>query len=463
MQIRKIGLAAFVVSLLTFLLYAPTCFFDFLHWDDDWLVVLNTHVHGISKENLRWMFGSFCPIPPAYRPLMWFSFALNFEAGQLAPFVYHLTNVVLHTMNAGLLTLLLAALLRFQFPTTEKGSLTVALASAAGALFWGMNPLRDEVVSWISARGHLLAVFFLMLATLAYLRSAAGDKRWYWPSFILYGLSMLAYPIAYPYFLVLLLIDRYPLRRWAPLEKLPFALLAIMSLAIETLAGAQVPTVGQASPGERVLRGLYVLAYYAWKPWWPTHLSPVNPLFSAPERWKSLAWVMAALLILFTGWIFSKRRQWQGPFTLWVCHFLLYVPFIGLLTTRYYPSDRYSYGPGLVWAFAIAAGLICMIREKPEWRAGLVLGMGFLISASAAKAQQQTAIWKDDVTFFHYILAELKDDLYRLDIYWRLGRVYLERGEEEKGLALLEETLRLSPHYAPALRVRDAYLAQKKT
>jgi len=48
------------------------------------------------------------------------------------------------------------------------------LAAGFAALFFSLHPLRVEAVAWASARGDVVATFFLLAAVLSYLRATGN-------------------------------------------------------------------------------------------------------------------------------------------------------------------------------------------------------------------------------------------------------------------------------------------------
>jgi hypothetical protein len=84
-----------------------------------------------------------------YVPITWLSFALDHAVWGLRPAGYHLTNVLLHAVNAALVSVLAADLLR---RATGWPDPICRLGAAVSALFGGLHPLRVEAVSWVTGR-----------------------------------------------------------------------------------------------------------------------------------------------------------------------------------------------------------------------------------------------------------------------------------------------------------------------
>lgn len=131
--------------------------------DDVPLIVRNLRLHSLNAANLGFLLShamwdsdmSAAQTGHAltyYRPLVMWSYALDWWWGGGGSTAFHVTNLVLHG-----LTVLLAgrAVLRW------SGSATGALLAAA---FFGLHPARAESVAWISGRPDVLATLGLLIS-----------------------------------------------------------------------------------------------------------------------------------------------------------------------------------------------------------------------------------------------------------------------------------------------------------
>jgi hypothetical protein len=100
-----------------------------------------------------------------FRPLFILSYVIDGRIWGARPFGYHVTNVILHGLNAFLVFQLAAKLLQRFAPTSSGGT---GVAIAAAALFL-LHPSHTEAVTWISGRADLIATFFVLASLLAYL------------------------------------------------------------------------------------------------------------------------------------------------------------------------------------------------------------------------------------------------------------------------------------------------------
>ena len=110
------------------------------------------------------------------RPLTDYSFALDYAVAGLAPWPYHLTNILLHAGNVLLLYGIAWAMLATPPLLRRYGAARRAIAWAAAALF-AAHPLASEGVGYISSRSEVLAGFWILLAFGAYIVAAATRRR----------------------------------------------------------------------------------------------------------------------------------------------------------------------------------------------------------------------------------------------------------------------------------------------
>ncbi|HWN90409.1 MAG TPA: hypothetical protein VNQ15_03330, partial [Verrucomicrobiae bacterium] len=94
---------------LTFLCYLPALANGFIDWDDSPLLLRNPHYRGLGLDQLRWMFTT--RLMGHWMPLNWISFGLDHAVWGMTPFGYHLTNLLLHAINAAVVYALASKLL----------------------------------------------------------------------------------------------------------------------------------------------------------------------------------------------------------------------------------------------------------------------------------------------------------------------------------------------------------------
>src|ERR1051325_9147161 len=97
------------------------------------------------------------PVSLNYHPLTILSLAVNYHFSKLAPYGYHLLNLILHLANT---------LLVFFF--TYKLSRQNVFAAFFVSLFFGIHPMHVESVAWIAERKDVLYTFFFLAGLITY-------------------------------------------------------------------------------------------------------------------------------------------------------------------------------------------------------------------------------------------------------------------------------------------------------
>ncbi|HTQ10180.1 MAG TPA: hypothetical protein VMI31_08930 [Fimbriimonadaceae bacterium] len=148
------------LSLIIFLPFAGNGFLA-----DDWDVLSHLVAGG--------PFGMWTHPPTSFfRPMVSSTLWLNSWAGPWHSWAYSIPSFVLNALNAGLVFLVSQALLR---RNPEIEARTKRAISALAALIFLTAPSNVEAILFISARGDLLAGFFVLASVLAFM--AAVDRR----------------------------------------------------------------------------------------------------------------------------------------------------------------------------------------------------------------------------------------------------------------------------------------------
>jgi len=178
------------VSLVTFILYLTALRNDFVEWDDNMYVFENPHIRSLNPSFFLWAFSTF--YAGNWHPLTWISHALDYAVWGLNPLGHHLTNILLHAVNAFLVVVLVLRLMEARKPASspasggatgdqglQAGKLTsshyspLIVAGVTGLLF-GIHPIHVESVAWVAERKDLLCALFYLLSIMAYVKYAAN-------------------------------------------------------------------------------------------------------------------------------------------------------------------------------------------------------------------------------------------------------------------------------------------------
>ncbi|MBL0350372.1 MAG: tetratricopeptide repeat protein [Elusimicrobia bacterium] len=434
-------------------MHFPVLGLGFLNWDDNHNLLLNEPFLAGGVGALRWAWTTY--YSGLYMPLTWMSFGLDKALWGLVPFGFHLTNWVLHAVNAVLFFSLSLALFRHD-PESVPPSPRGAVAAALAALLFSIHPLRVESVAWITERKDVLGGFFFLLSLLLYVHAAdprAGKRARGLRTLSLgsYLFSLLSKPIALGGPLILLALDYFPLQRWTDRRSLPalvrekiphFALAGAGALL--ALATGGRPSADTYGWDARLTQSLACLPFYLLKTFWPNSLAPVHEfawdmnVFSFPAGGYALGGI--ALMAL----IFWARARAPGFFVAGIVYLALLAPIAGLLHRGpQWAADRYTYLSCLGWA-VLAGGLGArwVFRAPRALSTILVLAAIALLGGLATTTRAYIPCWRDSESLWRR----------ELEIYpwsylgnYNLGTTLLERDRPADALPFLTASIRLHP------------------
>jgi len=442
-------LVAIAVASMAWIAFLPALRGGFLPWDDESNLVANRAWRGLGWAQVGWMLTTFHK--GHWIPVTWLSFGADYLVWGMEPKGYHLTNVLLHAANAGLVCLVGTRLLA---RTGARGASRLAGAAAA-ALCFALHPLRVESVAWVTERRDVLSAFFFLLAALGYLRASRQEPVWksraYWIALGAFALSLGSKSMAVSLPLILLVLDVYPLRRWRGawrariLEKLPFALLSLgasVVAAVAVRAGGSVSSLADLGVAQRLAISAYSLVFYLWKTLLPIGLSPLYELPVGIDPFAPIYLVSAATAIAITSAaiVLRARRPWM--LAAWTAYVVMLLPVVGLAHNGpQIAADRYTYLPCLPFALVAGAGVALLWR-----RAWVVAASAAALLGLAVLTAFQIGAWRDAESLWTRALAVSPSAI----AHASLGVVLDERGRHEEAIAQFRDALRTNPGLAHA-------------
>lgn len=438
-----------VIFVVTLGVFWPARGFDFVDVDDAAFVTENPMVQrGLALESVRWAFTSFHAsnwVPGTFLSLM-----LDRSVFGPGPAGFHLTNILLHALDAALLGLLALRL--------GAGRAAAVLV----ALLFALHPMRVESVAWVSERKDVLSTAFWLVCTLAWVAWVRTRRRRDYALAVLalaLGLATKGMLVTLP--ATLLILDWWPLRREEPwrrrvVEKLPLFGLALCGAAITLIAqgsGTSVTTLGVLGPAERVANALVGYVTYLGRLLWPLELAYFypHPAFVPPYAGWSAARIASSALVfvaITAGAVALARRGHRFALAGWLWYTLTLLPVIGLVQVGMQSTaDRYTYVPqiGLI---AIVVGAGTAIARRHRRLAGpLLAGGAVVVAASAALTARELPHWRDSEALFGRALEVTGNNGVALDA---LGAHLARKGELEEARLVLERAVRAQPLYAEA-------------
>lgn len=481
MTTRRRFLPAFFVLLATVVVYLPVAWLGFVSYDDPLYVTQNRVVRrGLTGEGIVWAFTT-GDASHYWHPVTWLSHMLDVQVFGLRPAGHHVTNLVLHCLCA------VAVYLVLQRSTKDSGP---ALFTA---LLFALHPLRVESVAWIAERKDLLGGLFFWLALMAYvLYSERPSPLRYTAVALLFLLGLLAKPMVVTMPFVLLLLDVWPLRRfartqesgsdideaeWSParavlrtasrrtdwrilvLEKAPlFVMGAAVSLITLRMSAATTLPLERLPLTARLANAVTAYVTYLQKLIWPSRLAVIYPHPGMPSMGHLL--VSAGVLLSITIAVLWARRRRPYLALGWFWYLGTLVPVIGIVQVGSQAlADRYTYvsltGILVMVSWGLRDLFASIVRRVGATLEGFARGMRWVQVAGAsvilivfsAVTWGQVGYWSNSVTLFGHALDVTKDNCVA---HVGLGNALGEMGRLDESSAHFAEALRINPAYGLA-------------
>ena len=359
---------------------------------------------------------------------------------------YHLVNILLHALSAGLLTVILRRL-------------AIPGAAIAGMLF-ALHPVHVESVAWMTELKNTLSGVLGLAAALTYLRFDDTRSRWaWWLAFGLFLLAVLAKSVTTTLPAVLLVVfwwrrGRLDWRRdFMPLQ--PFfvtgIMLGLLTAWVEhTYIGARGAEF-QLTLVERTLVAGRAFWFYLGKLLWPVNLIFVYPRWQISQGvWWQYLFPLAVIGALALAW--RLRTRTRGPLAALLIFGGMLFPALGFFNV--YPflfsfvADHFQYLASIPILTMIGSGLAIAgsrLFDSTRARAAAALALGGVLGMLTWLQSRQ---YVDAETLYRETIARNPGAWMA---YNNLGALRLENGGDAKEAAtLIEDSLRIYSDNAEA-------------
>ena len=332
------------------------------------------------------------------RPLLMFSYWLNFQMGATDPHIYHTTNVLLHFIVSIVVMLIAARLLEW---AGVSGRMRTSLAVFSGGIFL-LHPLQTESVAYVASRSEVLSVLFYYSAFAIFIYSNRDSISW--PRAIsvvvLFGAAAATkeHTLTLPALILLtdLFWHRGGLRKNAALYGL-IVLAGIAGAAVVLKILLAANTVGFGLKGLSPVSYFFTQCRVIWTyvrmfflPF-GQNIDPDLPLSAGVLDHGAIFGLIALLLLVAGAWIYRKR--WPlASFGVFVFLLLLaptssvipirdvlaerrvYLPFIGLILIVLEPLRRLQFQQAIgACAAALVACTVLTYQRSDVWSTPLTL------------------------------------------------------------------------------------------
>ncbi len=445
----SIWLSALVTGGICLLVYVRALSCKFVNLDDLNYVVNNVNIRHLDMHLIVWAFTK--PLD-LWIPLTWLSFALDYSIWGLDAYGYHLTNILLHSINAGLVVLIADQLCRKLFAEGEYSPETSRLypvVLVVAGLAFGIHPLRVESVAWVAERKDVLSGVFSLGTLYFYINAVqhgepARKRMNLIVSLALFTFSLMAKPVSVVLPAIMLVVDWYPLKRFVKgnmhlllVEKLPFMLLsfgtAVITMSVAVHKNMLVP-IDLLPVSERLFISGRAIFEYMYLLLFPVGIIPYY-VIPDPVPLSYAIKTMAVVVVAGYCAYSARKRPWV------LATFLGFIiPILPVLSVTQNGAQslaaRYTYLPSVAASIALGAALFPLLRRiRLSWhRSGMVAVGGcvvVLLLSYAWMTQRLIGVWNDSVTFWSRVI-ELQPTY----------RAYKERGVNNSTSGRYPEAIR---------------------
>jgi len=444
-----------LLTIVTFIAFAPILNNGFISFDDDAYIYHNKNITtGLTGKNISWAFTNIHA--NNYHPLTSLSHMLDCQLFKLNAGNHHSINLIFHIAN----TLLLFTV----FSRMTKR----AWASAFVAALFAIHPLHVESVAWASERKDLLSTFFMMLTLLTYAGYAKrpGAGR-YLLTLALFALGLLSKQMLVTVPFILLLLDYWPLERFKKtklssliLEKIPFlilsAALGIVTVIVQRRMGL-LKTFSNYPLQWRIENAIVSYIIYIEKMFWPVNLAIFYPHPKGDIAfWQVAGSLLILLFITFLAIWKIRRRPYIAVGWLWFLGAL--VPVIGIVQVGLQGwADRYTYIP-YIGLFIIIAWSACDLPAGVQYQKTIFsLCACIILLALGAKTFIQTLYWQNNIMLYGHAIEAVENNWWA---YSFMGKSLASEGEFGAAILQFEKSLKIYPeNVAVNYEMGKAFLA----
>lgn len=437
-------LILFCVLIVTFFSFLSTLSNQFTNWDDPGHLLENHSIRSLSAGNIVDIFKEKGVVNRTYIPLALFSFAIEYHFFKYNPFIYHLTNLILHL---GVVALIFLFGLRCGLSAKGAGF---------AALIFGIHPMHVESVAWVTERKDVLCALFYLLALNSYCKYIShGGKALFIKTLVFVLLSVLSKAMALSLPLVFFLCDWFKGRRVTIntiVEKVICFLIIVPVVWVTYVLNSAVFFAG-GNFAESVLVLLWTFTFYIKKFIFPVSLSPVyslsepvsllNPSYSFSFfmlcffifvliRFRRNKWILFAFLFYFLSIFFLLRSHVDFEFEI-VADRFMYLPSIGFC---------------LLVGFIFERGQALLINKPARAKHITIFFLVVLCAGMSFKTNLQCRLWKDSISLWSGVISNKGSK--KALAYYNRGNAYDEEGKYALAIEDYSKAIEINSKYFKA-------------
>lgn len=408
--------------------------------DDDYLIKNNIYVKNwahISKLFSEHIGAGSGELSNLYRPIQMLTYMIDYSLWKSDVRGYHLTNILLHV---------LAALTLFWLVNILYDNRLISLFTS---ILFLVHPIHTEAVAYISGRADSLALLFMIVSFIFYLKFYNKENLIFYMTAVLsYALALLSKETSL-IFPILLILYHYSFEKRFKLKLfLPIIILFLINISLRlTVLNFPLPKITSPIPNlfQRIPSFFVAIPNYI-----KLLILPFNLHMEYGQRLFRLTHPMAMLgiLILFTSLTYAfKIRKTHGLIFFSVFWFFIsLLPVSNIWFINAYMAEHWLYLPSIGFFLILAKGLSYLYETKKLRTFTTLFAVSSLSFYSFLTVKQNTC-WREPIVFYERTLKYAPDSV---RMYLNLANKYIGIGRQEDAASLYRTIIKIDPNYAGA-------------
>jgi hypothetical protein len=469
-----------IIFILTFTVYFNSLKNGFV-WDDEITIVENSFIKDI--KNVRNIFTQdYFELSKegTYRPVGTLTYFIDYHLYELNPTGFHLTNILFHILNSILVYFLALTIFR-------KYSLSLFTS-----LLYSLHPIATEPVNAISFREDLLAMAFMLLSILTFIKSINSQAHKKVLSylfsliFFLFGIFSKETALVTPFIIILYQLTfgeknisdhklstiNYQLRQILYYPGFFLILLLYFYITRFVLYNPN-PLEKKAYFGDSIIVTLLtmskVFVYYLKNLILPIELSADYVIPLSHSIFEPMVLFSIAIIILLFITAIKLYKKSKEIFFGVIYLYITLLPVSNIIPIGHLMNDRYLYMPSLGFCLILSYILIKLLQY---WNFNYIsqkrinklcafvpmLLCVFILIFYSFFTIKQNIIWQDEITLWENVLKKFPDSVSANNA---LGNIYARQGNDREALKYLNKAIELKPKFAAAYNNRGIVYAKK--
>jgi protein O-mannosyl-transferase len=416
-----------LLALLCFLVYANSLFNAFVY--DDYPGILENTSILRPEKNL-------------FNPQGLLLGLNHFFSGE-NPFTYHLSNLIIHSLNS----ILVFVFLQFFFKIEP---------SFLGAAIFAVHPIHTEAVTWITGGGYLLMALYVLVTYILYRRATdplQSNKKVNFSQY-LFCLGLFFYLIIgnftfYALAPILIILSDITFAKWRKTWKLWLPFLVIILIRMIFLRGMiteRLESTAQemaasgivwSNPLPRMVASLFV---HFWLMIWPAKLTLYHEPLNTPPVLIGTGLIALVAVVYLLPRIFRKTKELFFALGLFV---MFLAPTYSPVVMTSLIGERYIYIPSIALSIAFGFFYQKYVLYNADVRKKSLIVFALLLFVLSIRTILRNTDWKDSSVLWRKTLETAPQNPWSHN---NMGYVYQQEGNSEEAIREYERAIELKPN-----------------